>query len=242
MGIEALMIYCAIIFAAAIVQGISGFAFIMVVLMVFPYLFGYTQAVALATLIYIVILYYNSYLYRKHIEWKWAPRWVITFIIVDTIGVMFLKKVGDAPIWYTLMGMMFIMMSAYLLWGQKRVSFQPNNFNLMLFAALCGGVNGIFAVGGPIMATFFLVATDSKENYLGTTQILGVFTITIDVIVRAINGMYTIELLQYAAIGIVFAVTGLLVAKLLVRCMNESALRQFVCVVMIVGGVLMLSH
>lgn len=42
--------FCAIVLVASVVQGISGFAFGMVVLMVFPYIFGYTKSLVLAAL------------------------------------------------------------------------------------------------------------------------------------------------------------------------------------------------
>ena len=235
-----LLVFCTIVFVAAVVQGISGFAFVMVVLMVLPYYFGYTQALALSSLIYVVILYYNSYIYRKYIEWKWVPCWVIVFIITDTIGVLVLKNVGDHPAWYALMGIAFIVMSLYLLWGQQKISFRPTLKKMMLFSGLCGIVTGFFAVGGPIMATFFLVAINGKEKYLGTTQIIGVFTMTIDVFARAISGMYTIHLVKFACVGWIVAIVGILVAKVLVGHLNEIIMKKCVCAVMIFSGLTML--
>ena len=40
--------FCTIVLIAAIVQGVSGFAFGMMVLMVFPYIFGYTKSLVLS--------------------------------------------------------------------------------------------------------------------------------------------------------------------------------------------------
>lgn len=240
MSLASMVLFSLIVFLAAIVQGISGFAFIMIVLIIFPYLFGYTEAIALASFIYLFVLYSNSFLYRKHIEWKFVPLWVVTCILADSIGVIVLRLLGDSPIWYILMGIIFVLIAFYLLFVQRKIRITPNTKNLILFATLCGGINGFFAVGGPIMATYFLTATPKKETYLGTTQILGVFTITIDVIMRALSGMYTVDSIKIGILGIVIAIFGLFIAKKLVSKMNEAHLHRIVCIVIFLSGIKML--
>ena len=110
--------FCTIVLIAAIVQGVSGFAFGMMVLMIFPYIFGYTKALVLAGMMGLVLSAANAFIYRKYIDWKWIPRWLCVFIGMEFLSILVLKKVGDSPIWYTLMGIMFISMAIYLLWGR----------------------------------------------------------------------------------------------------------------------------
>ena len=73
MSIGALVAFCSIVLAASLVQGISGFAFGMVVLMVFPYLFGYTKSLVLAALMATLVMLYNAFLYRRTIDLTWIP-------------------------------------------------------------------------------------------------------------------------------------------------------------------------
>lgn len=51
MTVGMVALFCGIVFLASLIQGISGFAFGMVVLMVLPYIFGYTKALALGPLV-----------------------------------------------------------------------------------------------------------------------------------------------------------------------------------------------
>ena len=69
MTIGTVIAFCAIVLAASVVQGVSGFAFGMVVLMVFPYLFGYTKSLVLAALMAMVVMFYNAWLYRRTMCW-----------------------------------------------------------------------------------------------------------------------------------------------------------------------------
>lgn len=234
--------FCSIVLIAAIVQGVSGFAFGMVVLMVFPYIFGYTKALVIAAMMWMVLSAANAYIYRKYIDWTWVPRWLCVFIVMELIGVLVVKKVGDSPIWYTLMGAMFIFMAIYLLWGQKIIHVKVNFSSMAILAALSGLIMGSFGVGGPLMAAFFLEATHSKEEYLGTIQGLGVIVASIDVILRSLNGMMSAELFGYTALGIIFMGMGLLIAKKLVSHMNALTMRRIICGVMVLNGIVMLSH
>lgn len=242
MSFLGLVAFCGIVFVASVIQGISGFAFGMVVLMVFPYLFGYTKSLVLASLMAAVLVCYNAYLYRKSINWQWVPWWVGVFIVTDLASMLVLKHVGDDPIWYKLMGVIFILMALYLLWGQKVLHVKANKKSLLVLGGGSGLIMGAFGVGGPLMAAFFLEATKNKEEYLGTTQVICVITMALDVVLRVLNGMFSSDLIGFTLLGIVFMVAGLLIARRLVRHMDALTMRRFICLVVMVDGVVMLFH
>ncbi len=242
MGLETVVIFCGIVFLASMIQGISGFAFGMVVLTVFPYLFGYTKALVLASLMAVVVVSYNAYLYRKSVDWQWVPLWLTVFLVTDLASVLVLKQVGDNPIWYKLMGISFVLMAIYLLWGQKVIHVKANKVSLIFLASGSGIFTGIFGIGGPFMVAFFLEATKEKDAYLGTTQLICLFMMGLDVLLRAINGMFTADLVGYTLLGVIFMVAGLLVARRLVARMDALTLRRVICLIIMVDGVVMFFH
>lgn len=242
MGIGAFAAFCGITLVASFIQGVSGFAFSMIVLMVFPYLFGYTKSLVLAAMMATFVMLYNAFLYRKTIDWTWIVRWLAVYIVADLAGVLVLKRVGDNPIWYPLMGVIFIAMAIYLLWGQKLVKVRVGWGSMIVLSVLSGLIMGAFGVGGPLMAAFFLEATSSKEYYLGTSQLVLGLTLFIDFLMRVFNGMFTVDLVGYTLLGVVSMVLGLYIAKRLVSRMDALTLRKFICVVMIADGIFMLLH
>lgn len=242
MSLGAFAAFCGIVLAASLVQGISGFAFSMIVLMVFPYLFGYTKSLVLAAMMATFVMLYNAFLYRRTIDWTWVVRWLAVYIIADLAGVLVLKRVGDSPIWYPLMGVIFIAMAIYLLWGQKIFTVRVGWGSMIVLSVLSGLIMGAFGVGGPLMAAFFLEATSSKEYYLGTSQLVLGLTLFIDFLLRVFNGMFTVDLIGYTMLGMVSMVLGLYIAKRLVSRMDALTLRKFICVVMIADGAFMLFH
>lgn len=241
MSIGAFVLFAGIVFFASVVQGISGFAFGLIVLMVFPHLFGYSDALVLANLMTLVLLIYNSFLYRRYCAWKWLPVGVSVFAVTDLLGVLVLKRVGDSPIWYTLLGVMFILMAVYMMWGQNKLHIRANQVTLAIFSGVTGLLIGAFAVGGPIMAVFFMEACRSKEEYLGTIQVLSLFGMALDMAFRIANGMVTWALVGDTMKVLIFLLAGVLVATRLVRRIDALMLRRIVCLLMLVNGVVMIA-
>lgn len=241
MSIGAFVLFASIVFFASVVQGISGFAFGLIVLMVFPHLFGYSDALVLANLMTLVLLVYNSFLYRRYCAWKWLPVGVSVFAVTDLLGVLVLKRVGDSPIWYTLLGVMFILMAVYMMWGQNKLHIRVNQVTLAIFSGVTGLLIGAFAVGGPIMAVFFMEACRSKEEYLGTIQVLSLFGMALDMAFRIANGMVTWALVGDTMKVLIFLLAGVLVATRLVRRIDALMLRRIVCLLMLVNGVVMIA-
>lgn len=242
MSIGAFVLFASIVFFASVVQGISGFAFGLIVLMVFPHLFGYSDALVLANLMTLVLLVYNSFLYRRYCAWKWLPVGVSVFAVTDLLGVLVLKRVGDSPIWYTLLGVMFILMAVYMMWGQNKLHIRANQVTLAIFSGVTGLLVGAFAVGGPIMAVFFMEACQSKEEYLGTIQVLSLVGMSLDMVFRVANGMVTWDLVGDTIKALVFLVAGVLVAKKLVRYIDARMLRRIVCALMLINGIVLISR
>lgn len=231
-----------IVLAASLVQGISGFAFNMVVLMFFPYIFSYTESLAMGSLLAVAANFYNVYLYHKKIDWTWIFRWLAVYFVADLVAVFVLKKVGDHPIWYILMAIIFIVMALYLLWGQKFIHVHPSMVTLIIMAFLSGIIMGMFGVGGPLMAAFFLEATQEKEAYLGTSQLVGGCTLGIDFLMRMFNGMFPAALFGYSLFGLIAMAIGLYLAKCLVSKMNALTMRKIICIVIFVDGIIMLIN
>ena len=233
-------LYCGGVFIASLVQGISGFAFSMIALPLFLLFFSYTQSLALLNVLGLVITFYTSFLYRKDCEWRWIPLGTVASVAGDVLGILILRQVGEQPVWYPLLGLLFVALAAYLLWGQARVQLRVCKRNLILCAALAGFFTGICGVGGPIMAAFLLTATKSKMAYLSTMQIIWIGMMIVDVALRLSLGMMTVALGSLAFWGCVIMAAGLLLAKRLVRYMDPMLLRRIVCMVMMVTGVLLL--
>lgn len=124
---QIVLIVMAAVFVGAVIHGISGFAFGIIVLMVLPHFFGYSQALALVSFTTACVLAYNAYLYRKHIVWHEIPLALGVFICTDFLAVRLLKYVGDDPIWNVLLGGVFILDGSVSGLGPGKIQDQSDN-------------------------------------------------------------------------------------------------------------------
>ncbi len=241
MELETIIILFITAFVAAIIHGISGFAFGIVLLMVLPHFFPYAQALALTSFSMLFVVLYNAFFYRKDINWGQLPFVVGIFLIVDLFAVKLLQYVGENQIWYILLGIIFILMAAYMMWGQDKFKIKPTKSNAVIFSVVSGLLNGLFGVGGPVIAVYFLAVSKSKEEYLGTTQMLFVFCLSIDVVLRIVSGMLTPQLMIYSVSSLWCVLLGLLVGQKLFKRMNADTLRKIICVLMVMNAVIMFT-
>ena len=241
MDFQTLFIMFATAFVAAIIHGISGFAFGLVLLMVLPHFFPYAEALGLTSFTMFFVVLYNAYLYREHINWKQLPLVVGIFLVVDLFAVSLLGYVGENPVWYILLGVIFILMAIYMMWGQNWFKIKPTKTNAVIFSTISGLLNGFFGVGGPVAAVYFLAVAKNKLEYMATTQMLFVLCLTIDVALRILNGMLTPHLMIYGVGSLWCVVLGLLVGKILLKRMTALTMRKIICALMVVNAVAMFA-
>ena len=131
-------------------------------------------------------------------------------------------------------------MAAYLAWGQEKFKIKATTANAVIFNGLGGLLNGLFGVGGPVAAMYFLTISKTKEEYQGTTQMLFFINITIDFLLRAASGMVDRTIMIYGVSSLWCVVIGLLIGKKLFERINALTLWRIICSLMLLNGAVML--
>ena len=72
-------------------------------------------------------------------------------MLTNLVAIVVLRHLGDSPMWLKVMGGMFIVMAAYLMWGQQALHVRINGKTMNFFALASGLIQGAFGVGGPPM-------------------------------------------------------------------------------------------
>ncbi len=237
MTLEGYIILFIVTFIGGLVQGISGFAFGMVVLLVLPYFFSYADSLVLLLFMSTYTTGINAFLYRKKVNWGVLPQGLIAFTVGNLGAIKILKQTADSPIWLKLLGVMFIFMAFYQIYWQGKIKVRPSLLSAASFCGLSGIVTGLFGVGGPIMVLYFLAIAKDKEEYIGTVQMFGLITIMIDLSIRTVNGMVSLPLIQFGLWCVWSSLLGLYVGKKLFDKMDGSTLQKVVCGIMVLNGI-----
>ena len=103
--------------------------------------------------------------------------------------------------------------------------------------SLSGITNGMFGIGGPPIAVYYLAVSDSKEAYIGTTQFFFLITTLYTIVFRLSKGLICNGFWEYVLIGMVSILAGKLVGKKINDRISPETMKKCVYVCLFVTGV-----
>lgn len=224
---------------SGVVQTVTGFGAAILLMIVMPHYFNMLQAPALTSSITLGITAGLAWTYRKHIDFKSilvpaASYELGSMVTLHFAGGLDLEMVGVS------FGVFLVVIALYFAFIPPSFSIQAN----FLSAIICGLISGIcsalFGIGGPLMAMYFLVATKSKESYVGSLQLLFAITTTINLVIRIQKGFYTLDFLPLTILGIAGISLGKLVGVKILEKINVDLMRKLVYALVGISGVMTL--
>ena len=105
-------------------------------------------------------------------------------------------------------GLFLIVLSVYFIFFQKSLKLRPTSFVAIVCGLVAGALSGLFSIGAPTMALYFLAVTDSRESYLGNLQALLAVTNIASLSMRVSRGLYTTDMLIPTAVGFASLLIG----------------------------------
>lgn len=222
------------------VQRVSGFGLGIFVMLFLPhFLPDHTAAAAISCLFSCGTSTYNAIRYRKDIPFKTVIPLLIAAGVTIPIAVFFSVWVPK-NVFEILLGVVLIALSVYFLFFNKRASIKPTVVNGLLAGGIGGTLNGLFSTGGPPVVLYLTQATDSNAAYFAAIQFYFCLTNIYATVMRAVNGVITVEILIYAAVGLVGCMLGDLIGKLVFDRLDPGKLKTVIYVGMIISGISMI--
>jgi len=229
------MIFVALM--AGFVQGVTGFGSGIVMMIFLPHLLPINQSAGVSTLTMLVATVMLAWKYRKYLKWQKlvAP---FSIYIVVAIGALYWSKYLASGHLKILLGILLVVLSLYYLFMNIRsITIKAIPIYLMIiFAMISGFFNGMFGIGGPLMALYFLTISDSKENYLASIQTFFLVDTLLMTSLRFANGILNLDSLKYVLMGIIGAIIGTILANHLVKHLNIKVMTLFIYIFIGLSG------
>ena len=127
-------------------------------------------------------------------------------------------------------------LGAYLLLTEKKAAIRVTPAVTVVCGLLAGVCGGLFSIGGPIMAIYYLAATDSRESYLANAQANFAVNNVTSITTRVLSGYYTLDLLPLTLLGVAGVVCGQRFGLKLSGKLNAVQLRRLVYAYVILSG------
>lgn len=224
----------------AFVQRVSGFGLGIFVMLFLPHLLPTTVAAATISCLFSCgTSTYNAVKYRKDVPYKTILPVLLSALVVIPFAVYFASSVPDR-IFEILLGVVLIILSVYFLLFDKKVKFSPTVSKGIACGALGGALNGLFSTGGPPIVLYMTHATSENKKYFAGLQFYFCITNVYATIMRAVNGLVTLELLIYSVIGMSGCLVGDFIGKKVFDRLDGKKLKIIIYVAMIISGALMI--
>lgn len=222
---------------AGVIHSATGFGAGIFMMLFFPSIFGMIPAPALSSAIVIGLEGVLAWDFRKYIDWKLCllPTLVYVLFSVTAIGMVNRTDMDALTFAY---GLFLIALAIYFFAFSAKLKFRAN----WLSATICGGISGIasgfFGIGGPLMAVYFVSATEDKESYLANLQFLFTVTSVVNLITRIVNGIYTLNLLPLTLVGLAGILVGKVIGLKILNCLEPDRIRRIVYAFVGISGVI----
>ena len=225
--------------AGAFIQRVTGFGFGIFVMLFFPYIMKTpTSAAAVSTLVSCVVSVYNAIIYRKNVPYKKIIPLIVSALITIPISVYFSVLIsGD--FFKKALGIVLVGLSVYFIFFSNRIKIRPTVKNSMIAGGTSGVLTGLFSTGGPPVVLYLMNAFADNTVYFASTQFYFGLTGIYSTVVRAFNGIVTLEVIVYFVIGFIGSIVGNYIGKKVFDKLNSQRLRLLIYLGMIVSGIIM---
>lgn len=193
---------------AGFIQAFTGFGAAAILMTVLPYAFSMLQAPGITQIICTFLAATMAWHFRKSINLKLMLWPTVIYTAASLVVVPFTKNF-DLHILTIVFGGFLVVLSIYSLTLDKKLKVSGSPGALIGCSALSGILGGLFGVGGPTMALYLFAVSKSREEYLGTLQLLFVISNLAVTAARVANGIITAAILPTCAVGAV----GILIGK-----------------------------
>ena len=220
---------------AGIIQNIAGFGAGIMMMLVLPRFFGMVTAPGLNQAISVGVTIMLAWRYRAYMK----PRLLllpIIFYLIASIGLIWIVPDLDLNLLGIFFGFLLIFLSLYFMFIQKKIHLHPTPVTAAVCGLIGGSMSGLFALGAPAMALYFLACTDNREDYMGNLQFLLAVTNVISLSARVARGIFTPDLLLPCAVGFAAILTGRRIGDHIAGKMNPQAINYFIYFLVAVSG------
>ncbi len=223
-------------FLAGLVNGISGMGAAMVALPFLSIFMSPQEFVPVACIVVTVISAHMAWNYRYACKVSTIKALFIGTIPGSFVGLGLLIFIAPRLLQF-IIGIVLLL---FVVWQfNKKVSQIKNKETLGkgILAGFCAGVmTTAISFGNPPVGIYTLHLGWGHHESVGTMNMFSTGAYAIACIIQAMGGLYHIEVLQYAALGIPAAIFGILCSIPIARRINAQLFRNILLFVLVISG------
>ncbi|MBR3693365.1 MAG: sulfite exporter TauE/SafE family protein [Erysipelotrichales bacterium] len=229
-----------IVFISALLGGftqtVTGFGSGIVIMLFLPYILPIMQASALNVMVTVVLNVILVVKYRKFVNYRmiWIPS-LISFAISTVV--IYIGTGLDTNLMKMIFALFLIVLAIYFIFFSDKIKLKADLPTVITCAMLAGAANGLFGIGGPPMALYFLTITNSKEEYIGTTQVYFLLTSLYTTLIRIMNNVIDEKIVMLILPGLIGILIGEFVGIRVVDRISHEKMKRLMYMFLAFSGV-----
>ncbi len=228
-------------FVAGFIQSFTGLGAAAVMMVVLPWYFSPLQAPAICQMICIACSVSLLIPLRRSVNLRFALPPTVIYTLMSVVAIRFVKNL-DLGLLNLLFGIFLLLLAVWFFFFEGKVRIPAGKGSMVASSAFSGILGGVFGVGGPTMALWFLAATEDRLLYLSSLQVLFTVSNVVSTISRAANGILTADLLPPALLGMVGVLCGNWLGLRSAKKLNPDYFRKGVYLCVGLSGLIQLIN
>ena len=139
-------------------------------------------------------------------------------------------------------GVFLILISLYFLLPFPTVRVSGGLMSTAVCAMVSGMSSGLFGIGGPLMAVYYLSVTEEKKVYAANLQFLFALTSVINLTIRIQKGFYSLSFLPLTVLGILGITAGKWAGVRILERIDMKMMQRAVYALVGLSGLLTLAE
>lgn len=239
---QTLLVVAGAAFLGGAIQAASGFGSAAVMMVFVPLVFDMLHAPALCSAISCILAYSLAFRFRHHLSLRRLAVPAAACLAASTTAIHVAANL-DLDLLSVLLGVFLILLALYFFTLKGKLTFRDTFLCAAGSGLLAGVGSGLFSVGGPMIAAYYLATSDSNEEYIANMQGYFALTNTVNILTRMSKGLYSAQSVLPILVGVAGVLAGKRLGIRLLAKMDALTLTRVVYLVMALSGALtIISH
>lgn len=200
---------------------------------------SYGEAVTLSGMLALTTSLTIAIRLSRKVTWRRLLPMLVTFIIVSSICIFFLRRIEDVLL-RQILGVVLILTSIYFAFVSKHITIKPTPKAQVGTGILSGLMGGFFGMQGPPAVLYYISSEPGKEHYMAMTQVYFVLGNAMMTVVRAHNGFLTSTVITSFFYGLIGVIIGTLLGAYVFNRIPSRLFRYVVYTYIGISGIIIL--
>ena len=200
---------------------------------------SYGEAVTLSGMLALTTSLTIAIRLSRKVTWRRLLPMLVTFIIVSSICIFFLRRIEDVLL-RQILGVVLILTSIYFAFISKHITIKPTPKAQVGTGILSGLMGGFFGMQGPPAVLYYISSEPDKEHYMAMTQVYFVLGNAMMTVVRAHNGFLTSTVITSFFYGLIGVIIGTMLGAFVFNRIPSRLFRYVVYTYIGISGIIIL--